>query len=243
MKNATILKDELGLLRADKSAVVTELRKGSQELKDILIDISKAETKRERVKGKILVETARLDEVRVRAVSVNSELVVSTQDLKNMLNANEVSKVKNSQEQRLHLGRIKELEETEAETIKEISRLRSIFDKNSKVYNESESNRQTKIRDLDTKIKAKESKLDKASKELEKIEGEEKKMTKDRLRREDKIRHREKVLDANEFALTKKEEDLITMSKDMSIVYSRIKELYAKVDPNIDLDKLILQAI
>jgi len=37
------------------------------------------------------------------------------------------------------------------------------------------------------------------------------------------------------------EDDLITMSKDMSVIYRRLKELYSKVDPTVDLDKLIIK--
>ena len=145
MKNPTILKDELSLLRADKSAVVTELRKYSKALKDELIEISKLESKREVVKRDILEDTARLDDIRNRAVVVRDELAVSKQDLKNINNANDLAQVKNSQETKLHLGRIKELEVKEEDTVKETSRLKSVYDTNYKVYNEHESHILEKI--------------------------------------------------------------------------------------------------
>ena len=75
------------------------------------------------------------------------------------------------------------------------------------------------------------------------MEAEEKKMTKDRLKREDKLRVREKTCDSKEVSLLKREEDLITMSKDMTIVYGRLKEIYSQIHPDVDLDKLIFKAI
>lgn len=243
MKNPTILKDELSLLRADKSAVVTELRRAGKDLKDTLIGVVKAEAKREVVRSSILEETARLDDIRNRAVFEKKELAVISQDLKNMQNTHDSSSVKNNQERKLHLGRIKELEKEEESVLIEISRLKSLYDSNSKVFNEHESGRLARLRDLDSKTQGVEVKLKEKEEALSKLAGEDKKMTKDRLRREDKLRLREKTLDAKETSVGKREEDLITMSKDMSIVYGRIKELYLKVDPNIDLDKLILQAL
>ena len=243
MKNPTILKDELSLLRADKSAVITELRLKSKEIKEVSQEISRLESKREDVKSEILEETARLDDIRGRAVSVKGELVTDTQELKNIQNALDISKQKNSQEVKLHLGRIKELEEEEKSTVQEISRLKSLFDKNSRVYNEHESDRAATIRSLDIEIKTKTTELAEVLTQLVKAEAEDKKMTKDRLKREDKIRSREKNLDGRELSMNKWEEDLITMSKDMSIVYGRLKELYAKAYPDVDLEKLILKAI
>jgi chromosome segregation ATPase len=243
MKNPTILKDELSLLRADKSAVITELRAKSKEIKDVSNEISKLESKQEEVRSEIQEETARLDDIRNRAVSVRNELAVNTQELKNILNVLDISKTKNAQEIKLYLGRIKELEEKENETILEIARLKSLFDRNSRVYNQNESERLSKVRSLDSDIKEKTSELAKLTTELAKKEATEKKLTKDRLKREDKIRLREKNLDNKELSLNKWEEDLIAMSKDMTIVYGRLKELYVKVDPAIDLDKLIIKAL
>lgn len=243
MKNPTILKDELSFLRADRSAVITELRNGSKRIKEITQEILKLESKKEGVKSEILEETARLDDIRDRAVSVKSELSVSSQELKNIQNTLDLSKLKNSQEIKLHLGRIKELEERENETIVEIGRLKNLFDKNSKVYNELESSRLVNQRNLDAQIIESEAVLNVITKQLESKSAEEKKMTKDRLKREDKLRGREKHLDARESSLGKWEEDLITMSKDMSIIYGRLKELYSKEKPGVDLDKLILKAI
>lgn len=243
MKNPTILKDELSLLRSDKSAVLTELRNKGKELNDIQNEIFKLETRREDVRSEMLEETARLDDLRGRAVSVKSELMVKTQDLKNIQNAYDVSRIKSTQEHKLHLGRIRELEDQERGTINEVSRLRNLFDNNSKVYNNQESERLSKIKSLESGIKEKEKEHKTVSDLVEKKKDEEKKMTKDRLRREDKLRTREKHLDSLEYSLGKREEDLITMSKDMTIVYGRIKEIYSQLHPDLDVDKLIFQAI
>lgn len=243
MKNPTILKDELSLLRADKSAVLIELRKGGIELRDVRNEISKEEAKLDEVKKEILDETARLEDTRGRAVSVKGELGVSTQELKNINNSLDIAKTKNAQETRLHLGRIKDLKEEESSILVEVSRLKSIFDANSKVYNERQSERESKLRSLDTSILESEKELKQITSRNIKFKEEEKKLTKERLKREDKLRAREKYQDARELSMEKREEDLITMSKDMTIVYGRIKELYSQTHPDVDLDKLILQAI
>lgn len=243
MKNPTILKDELSFLRADKSAVITELNIKGKELKVIQEDIISEESKLADVKAEREEETARLEDIRGRAVSVKAQLVKDKQDLKNTENSLEISKQKNSQETKIHLGRIKELEEEEKEVLGEISRLKSLFDNNSRVFNTHESERLAKIRAIDTEIATKTKELALVTTSLQKREEEEKKLTKDRLKREDKLRTRERHADAKEFALGKREEDLITMSKDMMIVYGRLKEIYSKTNPDIDLDKLILQAI
>lgn len=243
MKNPTILKDELSLLRADKSAVITELRNKGTELKVIQEDIFTEETKLADVRTETLEETARLDELRGRAVSVKGELATASQDLKNTQNSLDISKQKNSQEIKNHLGRIKELDEEEKEVLAEISRLKNLFDNNSRVFNSHESERRSKLRDIEAEITNKTKELEKVEARLAKKEEEEKKLTKDRLKREDKLRARERHCEGKEFALGKREEDLITMSKDMMIVYGRLKEIYSKTNPDIDLDKLILQAV
>lgn len=243
MKNPTILKDELSLLRSDKSAVVTELRSLSKQIKDVSTELFKLESRRDGVRSEILDETARLDDLRGRAVSVRGELTTLLQDLKNVQSSLDVSKQKNSQEIKLHLGRIKEYENEEKDILSEIARLKNLFDRNSRIYNEHESDRLAKIRSLDINLAEKSSRLDELIEKISKKEDEEKKITKDRLKREDKIRNREKLLEAKEVSVAKREEDLITMSKDMMIVYGRLKELYSKQFPDVDLDKLILNAI
>lgn len=243
MKNPTILKGELSLLRADKSAVLTELRKAGKQLKDERTEINKLEQKREGVRALILEDMARLDTIRARAFSEGEQLSVIKQELKNKEAQHDSFVQKHSQEEKLYLGRIKTLREEEEETIVEIGRLKSLFDKNSLAYNNLESERLTRLRDLGTEIATAENKLKELEKELGLKEEQEKKITKDRLKREDKLRLREKNLDGRELSIKRREEDLITMSKDMTIVYGRLKELYSKTNPNVDLDKLILQAL
>jgi chromosome segregation ATPase len=241
MKNSTILKDEVGILTADKSAVITELRIASQKLKDVHIEIGKAEATLADVRTLITEETARLEDIRGRAVSCKSELNILMQDLRNMQNSYDAARVRNSQEERIHLGRIKELKEQEGALISEIANLKTVYDKNSDAYAMSMSEQTRKLRDIDKELSIKEKLVSDKNKELDKMEEESKKLTKERLKREDKIRARERILDSRELSLTKKEEDLITMSRDMLIVYGRLKEAYAKVDPAVDLDKLIFK--
>lgn len=243
MKNPTILKDELGLLRADRSAVLAELRKIGDELKDIYILKSSTESELAEVRNTILEETARLDDIRGRAVLVKTELAQCTQELKNTNNSLETSRVKNSQAIKLHLGRIKELEERREETLNKISELKNTYDRNSAVYLQNEIERKTKIRALESEIAFRAKELNSVTDKLEKDLEADKKITKERLKREDKLRVRERHVEAKEKSLLKKEEDLMTMSVDLAIVYSRLKELYAKVDPGVDLDKLIMKAI
>lgn len=243
MKNPTILKDELSLLRADKSAVIIELRNKGVELHKICEDISTSEKRREEVRTETQEETARLEDIRGRAVSVKAELVVASQDLKNTQNSLDISKQKQTQEIKNHLGRIKELEEEDKDVLLEISRLKNLFDNNSRVFNSHESDRQSKLRAIDLEITIKTKELKEITITLSKGEEEEKKLTKDRLKREDRLRARERSNEGKEFALGKREEDLITMSKDMMIVYGRLKEIYSKTNPDVDLDKLILQAV
>lgn len=243
MKNPVILKDELGLLRADRSAVLMELRKVGDELKDIYILKSATLSELSDVRNTIKEETARLDDLRGRAVFVKSELADYTQDLKNIKNSWETARVKNSQEIKLHLGRIKDLKDEEANVMDMVSQLKRTYDNNSSVYLQHEIERNIKLRALDTDIKDKEVHSTKLSSKLEKDLIEDKKITKERLKREDKLRARERLVNAKDSALEKREEDLLTMSRDIGIVYSRLKELYSKVDPSVDLDKLIIQAI
>jgi len=243
MKNPTILKGELSLLRADKSAVITELRKTSTQLKQEREELNKLELKREGVKTEVLEEVARLDIAEGRAISLSKELKVIEQSLKNKRNQDDIESVKRSQEVKLHLGRIKDLEAQEENSIAEVARLMSLFDKNSAVYNEKESNRAGTIRDMEFKIEELKKELKQLTSDLDVKVKEDTKITKDRLKREDKIRLREKNLDARELSIDKREEDLITMSKDMTIVYGRLKEVYSEVNPKVNLDKLILKAI
>jgi chromosome segregation ATPase len=241
MKNPTILKDELGLLNADKSAVMIELRGASEKLKETFNEINEAESKLDEVRTEITETTARLDELRSRAVSVKAELATVKQDLQNTQNSYESSKVKNSQEIKLHLGRIKELEEEEQATLNEIAKLKALYDKNSDAYAQHTSDKQTYLRALSKDIKLSESELSKLTTSITKNREEDKKMTKERLKREDKIRVREKNLESREKSMEKKEEDIVTMVKDMTIIYGRLKELYYNIDPTVDLDRLVIQ--
>jgi chromosome segregation ATPase len=243
MKNPTILKDELGLLRAGRSAVLKELQVAGNDLERLYLDRSNTENELAELRITILEETARLDDMRGRAVLVKKELDQYTQDLRNIRSTWETVRVKNSQEQKLHLGRIKEYKDKEEELSEDVSKLKSTYDNNLKVYLQHEQERSKKLRAINLEIDTRENELKKIEIKLEKDIEEDKKITKERLKREDKIRARERALEAREDANSKKEEDLMTMAADMTIVYGRLKELYATVNPEVDLDKLIMQAI
>lgn len=243
MKNSTILKDELSLLKVDRSAVLTELKNKTQELKDIHSEVTKEENLLEEVRREKLKESVRLGEMRGRANSYKEEIVQLAQDAKNNRVSYDAAAVRNAQEQKLHLGRIKELKNAEKGCLDRISELKTSYDKSSDLYASHLSDKSAHLRELGIEIQSKIKELDGLTKEAVRIEESEKKATKDRLKREDKLRIREKNLEGKELSLRKKEDDLITMSKDMSIMYNRLKELYAKDKPGVDLDKLITKAI
>lgn len=136
---------------------------------------------------------------------------------------------------------MKELEEKVAELLLSIDNLKITFDKNSEVLNSSLSIIEKKVRDANANYSVKEKELNSVTKIVDDLREEEKRILKDRLKKEDKIRIREKMADMREKGLDKREEDIFTMSGDLKIIYGRMKELYAVVDPNIDLDKLITQ--
>lgn len=241
MKSVTILKDELTLLNADKSAVVTELRVLGDKLVELEHKIDEAEIELRDIRQEILDDSARLNDLRSRAVSVSTDLSRKTQDYKNANSAYDSVKVKNSQEVKLHLGRIKELREEEQMLTKEINQLKVLYDKNADIFAQHMSDKQSIERETDSNIKLKQSELAKIEKAVTDLREEEKKILKDRLKREDKLRARERVVEIRENALLKREEDIETASKDIIIVYNRLKLLYAEVKPEVDLDKLIMQ--
>ena len=243
MKNPTILKGELSLLRADKSAVLTELRRSSKELKESREEINKLDLQHKGVRADIIDEVARLEKLTSRAIFVSNEITTLNQEIKNRENQNDITNRKNTQEVKLFLGRIQQLTVNEADVISEIGRLKNLFDNNSQVYNKQESARLARLRTLESDIKSAETASQKITKELEDKVEQEKKITKDRLKREDKLRLKEKNLDGRELSLNKREEDLITMSKDMTIVYGRLRELHKEAGSAANLDKLILQAL
>lgn len=242
MKNPTILKDELGLLKADMSAVLKELNIVGDQLKDIYIQKSEANKELADLKNTILDEIARLDDLRGRAIFVKNELVQYTQDNRNMKNTWETTRIKNAQEIKLHLGRIKELETKRGKLEDSVSHMKDTYDNNLNVYQQNENEKKSKLKTIDEEIKIKEKEVKEVLAKLALNLDEDKKLTKERLKREDKIRAREQYLVAKEESMNKKAEDLVTMSLDLAIVYGRLKALYAKVDPTVDLDRLVIQA-
>lgn len=242
MKNSTILKDELSIFKADKSAVVAELRKASEELKVVKEDVEIAKQELTDVHLEIKEDLFKRDSLRAEANKIGKELEDYTQGVKNMRSSFETLRVKNAQENKLHLGRIKELGRKEEELTERISLLKKTFDNNHSTFAETIKEQEREIRNNKTLIKETETNLKFVTKALDEAAAEEKKQTKERLKKEDKIRAREKALEIRESVAEKKEHDLETMAKDILIVYGRLKAYYSKVDPDVDLDKLILNA-
>lgn len=240
MKNSTILKDELSIFKADKSSIVAELRLAGEELKNVKNDIELAKREREEVRLEIRADLFNRDNLRALADKAQKELDEYTQGVKNLRSAFESLRVKNAQEEKLHLGRIKDFKNKEQEVVDSIEKLRKTFDSNNSVYSENIREQEKTIRDNKTLIKETEAALKFVSKSLDEAVAEDKKLTKERLKREDKIRTRERALEIKEEVNEKKEKDLETMAKDILIVYGRLKEYYSKVEPSVDLDKLIL---
>jgi chromosome segregation ATPase len=241
-KNQTILKDELVLFNADKSAVLTQLRKLRDELdisSEKLVSLKQEEAD---VKQNTKEATARLDEIRDRAVSFDKQLAEVTIELEDARDTANKLSVKNKQESKLHLGRIKNLSEKEEKLKAKIANLKTVYDKNANVIKDSLVESRKKLKQATDEYKSKMAELSEIKKSLDKAKAEDKKITKDRLKREDKLRVREKLVEIKEEGLSKREEDLGSMGSDMNILYGRLKELYAEVKPDIDLDKLITKA-
>lgn len=241
MKNTTIVKDELGILNAGKSAILVELGMARTELHDIQRQIIESQSHLNEVQQETKDEMARLDNLRDRAISVKSEMATVTQDYKSIYKSYETVKVKNSQEERQHSIKIKDLTEKKLELEKKIDDLKTLFDLNSKAYHVKLIELQNEIRKVEADAKKSKSERDAFQKELALMKEEDHKITKERLKREDKIRNREKLAELREKSLNKKEEDIMSASRDVIIVYNRLKELYHDIDPTIDLEKLVMQ--
>lgn len=243
MKDSAILKGELSIFTQDRSAVIQELRQTTKELKKLKAEVLQEESKRDTLARKNKEEQEELRNLKDEKESVRKELVTLSQDFRNLNAAIEAAQVKQSQQIKLHLGRIKELKEEEAEVTKELAKLRKLYDEHSDVYGRNLSDMSAKVRVLDEEIKNKFIYLTELNNEIIFSEAEEKKLTKERLKREDKLRVRERKASIQEKILEKKEEDMRVMANDMSIVYDRLKELYAKHFPDINLDKIVMQAV
>jgi DNA repair exonuclease SbcCD ATPase subunit len=239
MKNPNILKDELRILKTDKSSVLTELRERSKELKSVQDEIISSNIELADVKTEIEKAQARYDKLVDRAFLLKKDLGEKKQDLNTVSIKLDAFRVKNSHQQKLHLGRIKELKAEEEKLELRLTELKENYDANSTKFSLRLSELKKNVRDKIDEIK----KLNVIEKELNdsitKIRNEEKKLTKDRLKREDKIRERERLLEMKETGLKKREEDVDAMVKDVTIIYHRLKEMYAEVDPSVDIDKLI----
>jgi len=239
MKNSIILKDELSILKEGRSAVLTELANKTKELKEVISLISKEEKRLADIREDKQEEMARLDDIRGRANSFNREIGQLAQEAKNNRVSWEAASVRNAQDIKLHLGRIKELKEVEQEAIDRVDELKRRYDHSSDLYAGHLSEKNNHLRELDKKIQELSDRAKELEQEIVISEEAEKKATKERLKREDKLRIREKNIEGKELSLDRREEDMNRMSRDMMIMYARLKELYSKIDPKVDLDKLV----
>lgn len=243
MKNPIVLKDELRILNADRSAVLTELRNRGQQLKDTQMEIEEAEQRLAEVETETREKRARLDEIVSRASFVSDEIAKKKQELSSTSLRLETESVKNSHQRKLHLGRIKELEEKEHELLRNADELKKVYDSNSTLFISTISELKKKLRDMTIELDEKVTEHKKVTKEVDALKEEDKKITKERLKREDKVRSRERAVELRELGLSKREEDLATMSNDLLIIYHRLKEAYATYDPDLDIDRLIFKAV
>lgn len=237
----TKLRDELRFLKDDKSAVLSELNTASQELKDVNEKILEAKSEWKEIRDDIKQESTRLDDIQERVVAVKKSLTENKQGYRNITGLYEATKYKNSQEQKEHLGKIKELQEKKNKLHREISETKLTFDTNYEILSVAIREKQEELKRLEKNIDTEGKRLQAIRKDIDTNIKEEKKLVKERLKFEDKLKKRENKAELYEKSLKLKEQDLENMGRDMRIIYSRLKELYKDVDPKIDLDKLVKQ--
>lgn len=223
------------------SVVLTELNSKTKELKEIHGMISDARKELADVNQEKAEESARMNEARSRADAFEKDSIGLEQDVKNKTRQQESVSFKNTQQEKNHLGRINELKLKEDKAMEKLADLKKIYDTNVNLFNENIRELKTSLRQLKTEEVTLSKELEAEEIRLEKLREEDKKIIKDRLKHEDKIRIREKLADAKDESLKAKEKDLVAMSTDMQIIYSRLKTLYAEVKPDVNLDRLIMQ--
>jgi chromosome segregation ATPase len=239
MKNANILKDELSILNSGKSAVVAEINKLVAKLNGIRDDIEVSLNSLSEVRRDIKTETARLDDIRSRASLLENEYPKLKTEVDEIRKTHTRISSKNAQEERIHLGRIKEMETKISNLTQKISTLMETYDNNLSVTKLGISNATNEHKNVLSQLKITQAEHAKVKENLSKAKEDEKKFTKERLKHEDKIRVREKMIDLREVAVQKREEDANAMANDLGILYSRLKEIYLKNVPGVDVDKLI----
>lgn len=243
MKNPNILKDELNILKSDRSSILTEVRAAGDELKELYKQIGEAEGVLLELRTDRGKEEAKISEQQSEEQRLKKSLSSLKQDLNTVEAKLETAMIRAAQQEKQHLGRIKELKDEQEFHIRRVEELKENYDKNSNVINSSISERRAEERSLNARVVELKREVREAEEFIKKTREEEKKATKERLKKEDKIRSRERALEREEHALAKKQEDFSVMASDVVVVYYRLKELYAKVDPSVDFEKLVNKTI
>tara|TARA_R100001086_G_C11848217_1_gene261036 strand:- start:23965 stop:24693 length:729 start_codon:yes stop_codon:yes gene_type:complete len=238
-----VLKDEMRIFKADRSAILTEIRTHSETLKKLNNEIDEEESKLLDVKEQHAKFVTQIHEMESDKKELSKQLSQLKQDLNTYEAKVEVAQIKYIQEERKHLGRIKELKDEEDSVLQKIDDLKGTYDKNSNVINTSISEKKSQERELNKAVTDLRKEHEQKLKDIAKFKEEEQKATKERLKKEDKIRARERAVQRNEKTLSKREEDVSAYVSDVTVVYFRLKELYAEIDPSVDFEKLINKTV
>lgn len=241
MNKINKLKDELSILKGDKSQIVMELRNLSNELKELNASIAKAKDELIDVTSEKSNETARLSDIQNRAFLLSEEMTNLSQRIKTLRKEEDDITIKKVQQERQHLRRLANVENIISDRKDEAEEVRKIFENNHNQFEIKRKELDKEIKDLLKTKQLLEKQLEKQEIKYKELVVKESVLTKERLKKESKIRNREKLLEKNEEAVKIHEDTLIAMQEDMMIVYGRLKELYAEVKPGVDLDKLITQ--
>jgi len=238
MKNPTLLKDELRLLSQDKSELVKELDKVGNELKktnSILVD---TDGKLRVAKSELALSVASNNYIASQYAQKEDELREIQLEIQNHRAKFNEQKVLASQEVNLLTGKIKELKGIVEEIKSNIDLLKQTYDSNSKTYRDHLTERNNTLRKLDIDIEDKGERISKLAKEIKEKEEQIKKQDADMFTRDTLQLEKEQTLDLLVKSNEIKQQDLTNASRDLIIVYQRLKELYAIVDPKLDVDRL-----
>lgn len=238
MKDSTILKDELRLLIQNRSVLVKELDRVGDELKETNNQLVQTESQLRIAKSDLSNTFSSANYIAGLIVDKENvlrdiQLLIDTATTK--LNH---TKVISSQEINLLNGKIKELKEDIDSKKSEISALKDTYDNNSKIYIQHVSEKNVALRKLDIEIELRSDVLLSLDNEIESKIKEKELLEKEKFERENILIERERTLDMLVKGNELKQHDLDNASRDLIIVYQRLKELYAIVDPKLDVDRL-----
>lgn len=238
MKNPTLLKDELRLLSQDKSELVKELDKVGDELKKKNSELVDTEGRLRVARSELALSVESNNFIASQYASKEDELRGIHLEIQNQRAKQNEQKVLASQEVNLLTGKIKELKAHVEEIKSNIDLLKQTYDSNSKTYRDHLTERNNSIRKLDIEKEEKGEEIQTLSKTIK--EKEQKILEQDAylFTRDSEQQKKEQELDLLVKSNEIKQQDLVSASRDLIIVYQRLKELYAIVDPKLDVDRL-----